>query len=264
LRESVSRGVAVFDSLAAPLPPGRKSLLLLARAELPHEIDRSTGPDLESLVVATIRRLAADGPGWFLVVDEARIEQAAAAHDGPALARDVLRLDRAVRAALRQVDLKRTLVVAVADRATANPNLDESARPESLDVVSRSVEEMGKRIFDGKPWKGTPRGLQDKALPILVDGAHHAGLTNRDVDRLLTARTQEERDAALGTAISRRFGIVFMAGDEGFASKVPHGHTAEPVLVRAWGVRAAEVHDIHDHAELGRWLADVLRLPAER
>jgi alkaline phosphatase len=39
------------------------------------------------------------------------------------------------------------------------------------------------------------------------------------------------------------------------------GDTGDPVPVRAWGVRASEVHGIRDHAALGRWLADVLRLP---
>jgi alkaline phosphatase len=253
--------VAVLDSLVTPLPPDRKVLLLLAPSSLPHEIDRKSGPDLASLVVAAIRRLSADGPGWFLLVDEGGIDPAAHDHDGPALARDVIRFDRAVRAALREVDLKRTLVVATADRATGNPNLGEGARPESLDVVTMSVEEMGRRIFDGKPWRGTPAALQEKALPVLVEGARHAGLGAGDVDRLLTAKGQDDRDAALGTAISRRFGVVFLAYDDQLSPKSGHGPTGEPVCVRAWGVRAAEVHGVRDHAEFGRWLADVLRLP---
>ncbi|MFN8176980.1 MAG: alkaline phosphatase [bacterium] len=261
LQEARARGVTVLDSLVAPLPHDHKVLLLLAPSQLPHEIDRKGGPELASLVVAAIRRLSADGPGWFLLVDEGRIDQAARDHDGPALARDVIRLDRAVRAALREVDLKRTLVVAAADRATGNPNLGEGARPDSLDVVSQSVEEMGKRLFDGKPWRGTPAALQAKALPILVEGARHAGLGAGDVDRLLSAPTQEDRDAALGTAISRRFGVVFLAYDDQLSSKSGHGPTGEPVAVRAWGVRSSEVHGVHDHAEFGRWLADVLRLP---
>jgi alkaline phosphatase len=261
LQEARERGVAVLDSLVVPLPTGHKVLLLLAPSSLPHEIDRTSGPELASLVVAAIRRLSADGPGWFLLVDEGRIESAAHDHDGPALARDVIRFDRAVRAALREVDLKRTLVVATADRATGNPNLGETARPESLDVVSMSVEEMGKRIFDGKPWRRTPAALQEKALPVLVEGARHAGLTARDVDRLLTAPSQDDRNAALGTAISRRFGIVFLAYDDQLSPLSGHGPTGEPVTVRAWGVRAGEVRGVRDHAEFGRWLADVLRLP---
>jgi alkaline phosphatase len=39
-----------------------------------------------------------------------------------------------------------------------------------------------------------------------------------------------------------------------------HGHTGDPVPVRAWGVRAEEVAGVRNHAEFGRWLRDVMEL----
>ena len=260
LREARDKGIAVLDSLVTPLPKEKKVLLLLADSNLPHDVG-APQPDLAELVVAAIRRLSAQGDGWFLLVEEGRIDHAGHDHDGPTLARDVLRLDRAVMAALREVNLKRTLVVVTADHGTGNPNLHERAHPESLDVVTQTVEDMAARIFDGKPWKGTPAALQAKALPILMKGARHAGLTSTDVDLLLTAPDDGDRTAVLGTAISRRFGIVFMPIEDRFTSKRLGGQTGDPVPVRAWGVRASEVHGVRDHAAMGRWLADVLRLP---
>lgn len=253
-------GAFVSDSLVVPLPKDAPALLLLADSHLPHDVDAAGTPDLADLVTAAIARLEAEGPGWFLLVEEGRIDQAGHEHDAASLARDVARLDRAVGAILRAVDLKRTLVVVTADHATGNPNLHENAHPESLDVVTRSVEAMERRIFPEDRWTGTPAALEERALPILVEGAAHPGLAARDVDRLLTAANRYDRRAALGTAISRRFGVVFMDWEDHVASAEVNGHTGEPVPLRAWGVRAADAAGTRDHAALGRWLADVLGL----
>jgi alkaline phosphatase len=262
LAEAREGGVAVLDSLASPLPEDRKVLLLLADSHLPHALDAPSGPDLADLVAAAIRRLSARGAGWFLLVEEGRIDHAGHAHDAPALVQDVARLDRAVAAALQEVDLARTLVAVTSDHGTGAPTLHEDARPESLDVASASVETMDRRIFGDGPWRGTPEGLLERALPVLAEGCAFAGLSAADLDRLVSAKDPGDRRAALGTAVSRRFGITFMAHEDHLSSRAVHGHTGEPVPIRAWGVRAEEVEGIRDHAALGRWLADVLGLPA--
>ena len=261
LREARERGVAVLDSLVTPLPEGAHVLMLLADSHVPHAIDAGDGPDLADLVVAAVQRLSAEAPGWFLLVEEGRIDQSGHEHDGPALVRDVARLDRAVAAVLRTVDLKRTLVVVTADHATGNPNLLETAHPESLDVVTMSVERMERRIFPDDTWSGTPAALEERALPVLAEGAQHAGLTARDLDRLVSTTSRYDRRAALGTAISRRFGITFMDFTDHLASTSTNGHTGEPVPIRAWGVRAGDVAGVHDHAWVGRWIVEVLGLP---
>ncbi len=251
-------GAFVSDSLVVPLPKDAPALLLLADSHLPHAVDAAGAPDLADLVTAAIARLDAAGPGWFLLVEEGRIDQAGHEHDAASLARDVARLDRAVAAILEVVDLERTLVVVTADHATGNPNLHENAHPESLDVVTRSVEAMERRIFEGDRWTGTPAALLERALPVLVEGAAHPGLSARDIDRLLTADNRYDRRAALGAAVSRRFGIVFMEWEDHVSSTEVNGHTGEPVPLRAWGVRAADAAGTRDHAAVGRWLADVL------
>jgi alkaline phosphatase len=262
LVEARDRGIAVLDSLVTPLPADRPVLALLAEWGLPHETDRRGGPELKDLVLAAIDRLQADGRPYFLLVEDGGIESACHDHDAATLARDVLRLDRAVRAVLERVDPESTLVVVAADHATDNPALHETAHPESLDVVSMSAERMERRIFAGSPWHGTPRSLEARALPILDAGARHTGLAPDDLDRLLLARDRSERTTALGHLISRRFGISFLSYRDHVASARLHGSTGEPVPVRAWGVRSAEVAGTRDHARFGRWLADVLRLPA--
>ena len=82
-----------------------------------------------------------------------------------------------------------------------------------------------------------------------------------DIDRLLRAANVYDRRMVLGNAVSRRFGISFISYRDHLRSEQVHGHNGDPVPVRAWGPRAAEVRGIRDHAELGRWIADVLALP---
>jgi len=263
LRQAADSGFAVLDRFEDPLPADRPVLGLFASSHLPHELDRGDDePDLAELAVAAVRRLRREGKPWFLLVEEGRIDSACHDHDGPGVALDTERLDRALQAVLREVDLERTLVVVASDHATASPALLETAHPESLDVVTSSVERMERRIFGGRPWRGTPAALERHALPVLDESARHTGVGAEDLDRMLLAKDHYERRVAIGQMISRRFGISFISWEDHLASVEVHGHTAEPVPVRAWGVRAEEVRGMHDHAELGRWIADVMGLPA--
>lgn len=258
------KGAAVLDTLAVPLPADRPVLALLAPSHLPHELDRKPDePDLPELVLAALDRLEAEKRPYFLLVEAGRIDQAAHDHDGPGIAENVLRLDRAVRAVLERVDPARTLVVVTADHTTDSPTWHESAHPESLDVVSMSVETMERKIFGGVKWEGTPRALEEKALPVLDEGARQTGLTPEDLDRLVTGKNHYDRATAIGKAVSRRFGISFLSYRDHLSSGEVHGHTGDPVPVRAWGVRAAEAAGVRNHAEFGRWLRDVMELPED-
>ncbi|MGH2570327.1 MAG: alkaline phosphatase, partial [bacterium] len=252
LKEAEAAGFAVLDRFVDPLPPGRPVLGLFHASDLPHELDRKDDePELAALAVAAIRRLRTEQRPWFLLVEEGRIDSAAHDFDGPGVASDTERLDRALEAVLGEVDLRSTLVILASDHGTASPTFLETAHPESLDVVNASVEAMERRIFEGKPFRGTPAALEEKALPVLDEHARHTGLQPEDLDKMLLAANMYERRAAIGDAISRRFGISFMAYRDLLTSTEVHGHTAEPVPLRAWGVRAREVRGVRDHAELG-------------
>jgi len=264
LAEARQAGVAVLEEFTTPLPADRPVLAVLASSHLPHEVDRRPDqPDLPDLVLAALARLEAEKKPYFLLVEAGRIDQACHDHDGAGIAANVLRLDRAVRAVLEHVDTARTLVVVTADHTTDSPTWHETAHPESLDVVSMSVELMERKIFGGHVWNGTPRALEEKALPVLDEGARQTGLTATDLDRLVTGKNHYDRATAIGNAISRRFGISFLSYRDHLTSTGVHGHTGDPVPVRAWGVRSSEVAGVHDHADFGRWLRDVMELPED-
>jgi alkaline phosphatase len=255
-------GFEVLETLPDSLPLAKPLLGLFAMDHLAQELDREAEPDLASMAVAAIRRLAATGKPWFLLVEEGRIDTAAHEFDAPSIVQNTIRLDRAVQAILGEIDPKKTLVVVVSDHATGSPSIHELARPDSFSVVTASVEEMERRIFGGASWLGTPESLEKAALPVLDECARHTGLSTDDLDRMLTARNVYERRAAIGKAISWRFGISFLPWEDYLAATAVHGHTGELVPIKAWGPRAGEIGGIRDHAELGTWLAQVLELPA--
>ncbi len=256
-------GIAVLRKWETPLPTRKPVLALLAQSHLPHELDRRGEPDLAELVTAAIAKLDATDKPWFLLVEEGEIDIAAHAHDAAGVAANTLRLDRCIAAIRRVVDPAKTLVVLTADHATSGPSILEFAHPESLEIATASIERMDARIFGSGPWVGTPRGLEHHAVEVLDEGSAHTGLSGGDLDALLTMRTPGDRAAALGTILSRRFGIAFIPLEDHVRSTAVHGHTAELVAVRAWGPRAEEVRGLRDHAALGRWLRDVLGAPID-
>jgi hypothetical protein len=240
---------------------GRKPLLgLFSDSRYPQELDRGGEPGLEEMTRIALEQLRGAGEPWFLLVEEGCLDAAARDHDAASLAADSGELDRAVATILEHVDRSRTLVVAVGGRARAAPAVLADAHPESLSVVSSSVERLEWRIF-GAGFHGTPEELERIALPVLDREARHTGLSFQDLDRLLTSSRRSERKAVLGTILSRRFGIAFLALEDQAREGGEEGVLAELVPVRAWGPRAGELNGIRTHAELGRWLRDVLELP---
>ncbi|MDP6528311.1 MAG: alkaline phosphatase [Gemmatimonadota bacterium] len=259
IAEARVAGVAVVEDLHEALPTDRPVLGLLADSHLPHSLDSSEAdPDLAEMCVAAIERLRASGTPWFLLAEEAHVDIACHEHDGAGVAANVLRLDRALRAVLGTVDLDSTLVLVVADHATDSPTLMEYAAPESLSVVTMSVARMEAEIFGGESWEGTPAALEAAALPVIDRGARHTGLRAADLDRLITGESHYDRKTALGGILSGRFGISFIPYEDHLRSTRVHGHTGEPVPVRAWGVRAGEARGIRTHDLFGQWLRDVL------
>ncbi len=264
LAEASRAGWSVVDALPDSADGGESLLGLFTDSRYPHELDRAGEPGLEEMTRVALEQLRAAGEPWFLLVEEGCLDAAARDHDAAGLAADARELDRAVASVLERVDRSRTLVILVGGLARAAPAVLADAHPESLSVVSSSVERLEWRIF-GAGFQGTPEELERVALPALDQEARHTGLSSQDLDRLLTSSRRSERKAVLGTILSRRFGIAFLPPEDQAREGGEDGALAELVPVRAWGPRAAELNGIRTHAELGRWLREALELPvAER
>ena len=260
LAEAARRGWSVVDTLPDSVDVGGPLLGLFTESRYPHELDRANEPTLEEMTLAALRHLNASGEPWFLLVEEGCLDAAARDHDAAGLAADARRLDRAVAAILERVDRSQTLVVVVGGLARAAPAVLAGAHPESLSVVSSSVERLEWRIF-GTGFQGTPEELERIALPALDQEARHTGLSSQDLDHLLTSSRRSDRKSVLGTILSRRFGIAFLAPEDQARDGAEEGLLAELVPIRAWGPRAPELTGIRTHAQLGRWLREVLELP---
>jgi alkaline phosphatase len=97
---------------------------LFERSHMEYEVDRpsDTGgePSLSDLTVKAVRLLeesTARRQGYFLMVEAGRIDHAHHAGNAFRALRDAEALDRAVGAALAEVDLRETLVIVTADHS---------------------------------------------------------------------------------------------------------------------------------------------------
>lgn len=112
---------AGFESLSsADLPV----LGLFERSHMEYEVDRPSDaggePSLSDLTVKAVRLLeesTAPQQGYFLMVEAGRIDHAHHAGNAFRALRDAEALDRAIGAALAEVDLRDTLVIVTADHS---------------------------------------------------------------------------------------------------------------------------------------------------
>ncbi|XP_045127003.1 alkaline phosphatase-like [Portunus trituberculatus] len=94
---------------------------LFAESHLPFEVDRRPGsigtPSLKDMTVKALRFLKKSEDGFFLLVEGGRIDHAL--HDNLAhrAFEEVVAMDAAVTAALKEVDLEETLIVVTADHS---------------------------------------------------------------------------------------------------------------------------------------------------
>jgi alkaline phosphatase len=105
---------------------GRRILGTFADGHLPYVIDRADGvPSLADMTRAALDVLARNPNGFLCQIEGARIDHAAHNNDAPALLREQLAFDDALRVAM---DFARrdgeTLVVVTSDHGNANPGLN--------------------------------------------------------------------------------------------------------------------------------------------
>ncbi|KAG0726328.1 Alkaline phosphatase, tissue-nonspecific isozyme [Chionoecetes opilio] len=110
---TTARGLAQVD------PEKTDYLLgLFADSHLPYEVDRKTDtPSLKDMTLKALRFLRKSDEGFFLLVEGGRIDHALHENLPHRALEEVVALDAAVAAALKEVDLEETLVVVTADHS---------------------------------------------------------------------------------------------------------------------------------------------------
>lgn len=213
----------------------REELGRARRSPLVGLFDDETGPTLAQMVKAAISRLARDDSGFFLIVEQARVDWKEGDSSGVAL--DVVALDQAVQVALDYARRRgRTLVVVTADHETGDLKIEQPARLSMLSKVKASAAEISDRLNPDRSNIGEVMRAQ----------AGLSDLAEAEVSKIKQAQDAAEAVAAV---ISQRAGI-----------KWGSGHTATPVKVFAFGPRAEHFTGEMDNTDIPKRMAAALGL----
>ncbi len=150
-RKNIRDRFTVVDNLGDSRAASSARLGYLPPKKLTASVNENRGDFLPSATAYAIEYLSArcaEGKGFFLMVEGARIDKSAHGNDYPAVVRETLDFDKAVEAAIRFADKDgHTLVIVTADHETG-----------------------GLSIRDGNPSKGNMKGLfvtdNHTAMPV--------------------------------------------------------------------------------------------------
>ncbi len=237
------------DELAAAREAPLLGLLADDGFDLEPDRDPAAQPSLAEMAATALPLLERRGTGGFLLVLEcARLDDAAHDHDPAALAREVLACDEAVAAALAYARRDgRTLVVVAPDHETGGLVLGlrrggtdaRDLHPEVLRGSRTSFWRMADSILAG-------------ADPVRVAerGTGIGDLDPSEQRRLRRARQRDEVLDALGDIVSRRALVGWGTG----------WHTAVDVGLWAWGPGSARFRGLLDNTDVAHHVAALLGL----
>jgi alkaline phosphatase len=197
--------------------------------------DEQKAPALPEMVRAALARLNRDDKGFFLIVEQAKVDWKDGDPSGVAL--DVLELDKAVQAALDYARHRgRTLVLVAADHETGGLQIQNQALLATLKGVKASAGGIAGRLDRDRT----------NIKEIMKADAGIDDLTDAELNQVKSAKDAE---AAIGAVISQRTGLKWTAG-----------HTATPVRVFAFGPGAEQFTGEMDNTDIPKRIAAVLGL----
>ncbi|KAJ1735450.1 vacuolar alkaline phosphatase [Coemansia biformis] len=247
-RETFNKLVAEPARLKTPI------LGLFADDHMSYEIDRQPllQPSLTEMtksaldIISRQARQADDAPGFFIMIEGARIDMAGHDNDPATQIHDVVEYWNAVTAAkefvARHPD---TLLVSTSDHETGGLALGIDGEylwyPEVLKPVKRSAESLCKELrkADGDVEKQIANTVLPKYLGI-------ANATSEEVAEIAESISKGSTKCkmAIGNVVSRRAHVGWSTG----------GHTGTDVGLYACGNQAGGLHGNVDNTQLGHFL----------
>jgi len=190
-------------------------------------------PTLDEMVKAALPRLAQNRRGFFLVVEQARVDWDEG--DPAAVALEVVELDQAVQAALDYADKRgRTLVAVTADHETGDLRVAHPGRLAVLRGVKASASGMAEHLDRDRTNVGA----------VLEEYAALSDMTEAELAAIKQAKKPEE---AIAAVISARAGVTWTLG-----------HTATRVRVFASGPMADQFTGEMDNTDIPKRIAAAL------
>lgn len=197
--------------------------------------DGPQAPRLADAVTAALSRLGTNRRGFFLVVEEARVDWKPG--DPSGVTQDVLELDQAVAAAQQYaLGRGRTLVVVTADHETGGCLITNPEKLRLLGGITESAEAIA----------GHLNADRSNLSRVMSQDTGVTDLTPAEVERISTAKDPAE---AIGAVLSDRAGVKWTSDGD---------HTAAPVRVFAFGPGAARFAGELDNTQIPTKIAETL------
>ncbi|KAI8320653.1 alkaline phosphatase-like protein [Martensiomyces pterosporus] len=247
-----------FDSLS---PSAKLPILgLFASGHMSFEIDRN--PDLEptlaemtlralDILHASVNRTSGSHPGFFLMVEGARIDMAGHDNDPATHLHDIVEYWKAVEAVAKFVDdHPDTTLVSTSDHETGGLTLgidpDYAWYPDVLANVKSSAEAICSALHR-MPAENQRSYITSTVLPQLLGIANYS---DADVSMILGGLGGDSKSCkrAVGHTVSLRARIGWTTG----------GHTGTDVGLYAYGPGAAGLRGSHENTQVGAFLARYL------
>lgn len=192
-------------------------------------------PTVAEMVAFALPRLAANRRGFFLMVEEARVDWESHGHDAAGAIVRVRMLDEAVAAAVDFARKEgRMLVLVTADHETGGL-ATSGGRGAALAGVTMSASEMARRLNADRTNIGA----------TLAEGAGVRDLTEQELE---TIRKAKEADAGIRQVLDQRAGVTWSTT----------GHTGAPVMVFAFGPGAERFTGELDNTDIPKRTAAIL------
>ncbi len=241
-----------------------KLLGLFAEEDMAYEIerDKEREPSLTELskkALAILSKKVESGgaPGFFVMIEGARIDHACHSHDAAASARDTIEFARAVDAALEFAKKDgKTLVVVTADHARGGMAISETIDLAKIRAVKASTE----RLFS------LTQGAGAESWAALVKKHMGVELTEAEVAEVLASTKHGKEYGPVTTAghiVSAKLGIHFMPLEAHWTHHSTHGHDGAMVPVYAFGPGAEAFAGTIDDTDIPTEMRKFFSAPAK-
>ncbi len=248
---------------AAMANPAPRVLGLLSSDQIPYVLERRVASteqfNLAEAAVLAANRLAAGGK-FVLQVEAGRVDHAAHNNDAAALLAEMVEFDATLEALVGFTRATPgTLLVVVADHATANPGLTVygprgQAGMEKLAAAKHSLEWM-----IGKVDKENEKPMRGAALAQLAELHLGIGLGS-DAPSLLQSVYDAKQVDPFGARSSLIAVLGSLCGNEFGVGFVSVNHTSDAVDMLAVGAGAESLPGLIDNTEVHEWFCGMLGL----
>jgi len=227
---------------------------MFAPKDLSYDFDRDPAkqPGLAEMTSKAMEVLSKDKDGFFLMVEESKIDWAAHANDPVGVVSDILAFDNAVKAALDFAKKdKHTVVIVVSDHGNGGISIGDRETSNNYDKLPLStfIEPLKKAKLTGE---GVEKKLNADRSNIKEVMATYYGITDLTEAEIKAIKEAKPGglNSVVGPMISKRAHIGWTT----------NGHTGEDVVLYVYSPINDRLTGVIENTDIARYMERVLGL----